>query len=277
MDTCNLCGGTRWRTLEEVAGRRVVRCACGMVFVTPQPGRATLEQAYNADYYRPWKNQARIRAHIWRVRANRAAALSPPPGRLLDVGSGTGDFLRQVRSRGWEVTGTELSPAGTEMARAHGIEIMQGEIWEAGLPSGAFDIVTCWHVIEHATDPRRMLTEIHRILRPGGWLILATPNLEDHIFRVAYRLARGRRPHLYEPNEREVHLFVFSPPTLRRLAVSIGYERVTLGFDRGAATVWGKRVVDALAYAWFRLSGKHWGMALEMTARKALVPQESGT
>jgi SAM-dependent methyltransferase len=152
--------------------------------------------------------------------------------------------------------------------------VVEGEVWEAGLPAGAFDVVTCWHVIEHASQPRRVIEEIHRVVRPGGWLVLATPNLEDHIFRAAYVLARGRRPRLYEPDGREVHLFHFSARTLRALVASAGFEVVEVGFDRGAAAVWGTGMVNGLAYVWFRLTGLNWGMALELVARKPGAPRQ---
>ena len=268
MQACNLCGGTRWETVEEVLGTRVVRCACGLVFVTPQPSRSSLEQAYDEAYYRPWEDQARLRQIMWRRRMDHVAPLVPPPAMLLDVGCGTGTFLRLAKMRGFEVAGTELSHAGAEAARAQGLRVHEGEIWEAEFPAASFDVVTCWHVIEHVSDPRRVAEEMHRVLRPGGWLVLATPNLGDHIFRAAYLLARGRLPRLYEPNERELHLFHFSARSLRALFASAKFEVVEVGFDRGAAAVRGKLIVDRIAYAWFRLTGLNWGMALELIARK---------
>lgn len=272
MERCDLCGGTRWETLEEVAGTRVVRCACGLVFVTPQPLRPALERAYDEAYYRPWEGQARRRARIWGRRMERVEALASPPGGLLDVGCGTGVFLRLAQGRGWEVAGTELSPYAARAVGGNGLRVLEGEIWEANFPAGAFDVVTCWHAIEHASCPRRVVEEMYRVLRPGGWLVLATPNLEDHIFRAAYLLARRRPPRLYEPGEREVHLFHFSARTLRALVASARFEVVEVGFDRGAAAVWGKGLVNALAYGWFRLTGLNWGMALELTARKPETP-----
>ncbi len=272
---CSLCGGTRWQTREEAPPYRVVECGCGLVFVTPQPDQETLAAAYDRDYYEAWRAQARQRERLWRRRLATVEGLAGAPGELLDVGCGTGEFLRLAQTRGWEVTGTEFSPYAAKVVGAHGLTVVKGEIWEAGFPAGAFDVVTCWHVIEHAADPRRVIEEIHRVLRPGGWLALATPNLEDHIFRTAYVLARRHRPPLFEPDERELHLFYFSPRTLRALVVSAGFEVVEVGFDRGAAAVWGKQVVNELAYIWFRVTGLNWGMALELIARKRKATGEA--
>ncbi len=71
MNACNLCGGTSWETVEDVGATRVVRCACGLVFVTPPPPRAELEQAYDETYYRPWTGEVLRRERIWRRRLRR--------------------------------------------------------------------------------------------------------------------------------------------------------------------------------------------------------------
>ncbi len=268
MKACSLCGDTRWEILEQAGAARVVRCACGLAFVTPQPARPAIERTYDAAYYAAWERQSRRRSRIWQDRLERVESLASPPGRLLDVGCATGAFLRVAQARGWTVTGTELSPQAVRAAQADGFRVFPGEVWEAGLSGEAFDAVTCWHVIEHVTDPRRVMDEIHRVLRPGGWLVLATPNLDDYIFRAAYLVARRRRVRLFEPDERELHLFFFSAQTLRRLAEAAGFTVAAIRFDRGAAAVWGKQLVDGIAYALFRLSGQHWGMALELVARK---------
>jgi len=277
QERCNLCGGVRWVVLEERGDTRVVRCACGLVFLTPQPPKSILKRAYGEDYYRPWEDQGRLRTAIWRRRWQRALALAPWSRKLLDVGCGTGDFLRLARNSGWDVAGTELSLHAATVAANAGLPVFTGEIWEAGYPSAHFDLVTCWHVLEHVADPRRFVAEFYRILRPGGYCLLATPNLNDRIFRAAYVLARGRRRFLYEENEREVHLFFFSTATLERLFASAGFTQIMIGFDRGATAVRSKQLVDGVAWAWYRLTGRNWGMALELTARRPFADGPAGS
>ena len=275
MQGCNLCRSTNWETLEQVGDTRVVRCTCGLVFVTPQPPTERLEQAYAEQYYRPWEEQEILRSGIWRRRIKRVEDIVAPPGRLLDLGCGTGDFLCLAREHGWDATGTEFSKHASNLGTSRGLTIVQGEVWDANFSGDTFDVVTCWHVIEHVRDPRRVIIEISRILRPGGWLILATPNVNDHIFKAAYMMARGRRPMLYEPEDREVHLFHFSRESIRSLLTSARLAVVDIGFDREAAAVWGKRAVDHLAYLWFRCTGLHWGMALELRAQKPAMRGET--
>lgn len=269
MDACNLCGSWRWRSREEGRSFHVAECGCGLVFVTPQPDSDVLAGAYDEEYYGAWRPQAPARERVWRRRLRAVEASAGGPGRLLDIGCGTGDFLRLAAARGFSVSGTEISSYAVSAAQAGGLEnVVSGEVWDAGFPAASFDVVTCWHVLEHARDPRRVLEEARRILRTGGWLVVATPNLDDRIFRAVYPLVRRRRLRLFDPADREIHLFHFSAPTLRALAESAGFDVEAVGFDRGAAVMWPKSLLDQLAHAWYRLSGIHWGLGLELVARK---------
>ncbi len=269
MQRCNLCGDTAWKIREEHGPTQVVQCGCGLVFVTPIPSRAVIEATYRDPYYDAWHAQESARRRMWERRAALVDKVAGRVGRLLDVGCGDATFLRTVRTRGWIVAGTELSREA--VARAKDVELRQGEVWEAGFPDESFDVVTSWHVIEHASDPMRVAREMLRLLKPGGWLILATPNVNDYIFRFGYIAGRLRWPRLYEEDERELHLFHFSEATLARLLSEAGFRDFRNEFDAGAATVFSKRVVNQVAHAWYRLTGLNWGIGLQVIARKPMA------
>lgn len=275
MTACNLCGGTAWTVLEDATPTRVVRCVCDLVFVTPLPSRPVIESAYDARYYQEWRSQDDARRRMWAVRMQLVESYRAEKGTLLDIGCGDATFLRLARSHGWQTAGTELSPYASQASPD--LAIHRGEVWEAGLPSGSFDVVTCWHVIEHVSDPLRLLLELFRLLRPHGRLFLATPNMQDYLFRIAYVMTRGRWPPLYEPDERELHLYYFNSTTLRALAEKAGFSEVTVGYDKGAAVTPAKRLVDRLAYWWYRATGLHWGMGLQLIARKPGAAQAAPT
>ena len=109
------------------------------------------------------------------------------PGRLLDVGCGNGMFLKRMRDLGWSVEGVDTDPQSAKAAdEAYGIAIHTGTLQNARFPENHFDSITMSHVIEHVLDPLPILAESRRILRPGGVLVIATPNVQSmghHLFR----------------------------------------------------------------------------------------------
>jgi ubiquinone/menaquinone biosynthesis C-methylase UbiE len=99
------------------------------------------------------------------------------PGKLLDVGCGDGTFLNLMRVRGWDVDGIDFDAAAIQTAKKkHNLTLRHGDLRAAKLSEATFDAVTMSHVVEHLTDPIGLLREIHRLLKPGGQLVMTTPN-----------------------------------------------------------------------------------------------------
>ncbi len=134
----------------------------------------------------------------------RATSLSS--GRLLEIGCATGDFLYAAHAS-FQVTGVEADEAACAMTQARGFDCFNGTIFAAKFPAESFDIVTLYHVIEHVPSPIRVLQEIHRVLRPNGFVIIETPNIDT----IWYRLLRARWRQ-FIPD----HKFFFTPATLER-------------------------------------------------------------
>lgn len=97
-------------------------------------------------------------------------------GRLLDVGCGVGQFLGTVVSLGWKATGIDTDERVVENCRQRGLDARVGTLEQQRFPDEHFDVVTMRHVIEHIPRPEVVLTEIARILKPGGRLVISTPN-----------------------------------------------------------------------------------------------------
>jgi 2-polyprenyl-3-methyl-5-hydroxy-6-metoxy-1,4-benzoquinol methylase len=107
--------------------------------------------------------------------------------RVLDVGCGSGAFLGLARQMGWNCFGMEVDPVAANVARAHGVNILGDQVEALDHSYNCFfDAVTLSHVIEHVFDPIHTLRECLRVLRPGGYLWLETPNL-DSIGYANYR------------------------------------------------------------------------------------------
>jgi 2-polyprenyl-3-methyl-5-hydroxy-6-metoxy-1,4-benzoquinol methylase len=118
-----------------------------------------------------------------RAYADRLVRHLPAPGggaRLLDVGSGDGSFVAWMRALGWDAEGLEPDPAAAERARAAGVPVTTASLEEAGFGPGSFEAITMSHVIEHLHDPPTALERCRLLLRPGGTLWLATPNLAGY-------------------------------------------------------------------------------------------------
>jgi SAM-dependent methyltransferase len=170
---------------------------CGLIWLNPAPLESDLHLAY-ANYFThtdaPGGNSLRdflfgaYRAAnfpIWlltgvaaeKKRRRLMFLHQTSPGHLLDVGCGDGTFLNLMRQRGWTVAGIDFDPKAIASARhKYGLELKQGDLRSAAFPANQFDAVTMSHVVEHLPDPVSVLQEIRRILKPGGQLVMTTPN-----------------------------------------------------------------------------------------------------
>lgn len=155
-----------------------------------------------------------------------------PPGqgrRLLDVGCGSGDFLLRMRARGWDVLGVEPDPVAAAAARRNDLDVRDGMLADAEFPDDTFDAIVLSHVIEHVHDPIALLQECGRVLRPGGMLVLMTPNLTSVGHRKFGADWRGLEP----PR----HLHVFSVESLaacvQRVGLTVSEVRTSARLVRG--------------------------------------------
>jgi SAM-dependent methyltransferase len=182
---CKLCGGAA-ADLMERNGFQIVQCReCKFMFalVAPAYDAASLytEDIYFAagcEYgiadYGQWRRRL---AQFYIPRLERIEAFQPP-ARLLDIGCASGYLMKAAQERGWQVEGVELSPA----MRRRAAELTRAPIYESiehALGSGKrFECVTMFEVIEHLSDPVGILTQVAKLLVPGGLLALSTPNCE---------------------------------------------------------------------------------------------------
>jgi 2-polyprenyl-3-methyl-5-hydroxy-6-metoxy-1,4-benzoquinol methylase len=120
-----------------------------------------------------------------------------PPGRLLDLGCYDGQLIAQVLERLDGVVGLDISAAALGAAHRRGLQPVRAQ-FEQPLPfaDGAFATVVAAEVIEHVFDTQAVLSELARVIEPGGWLLITTPNLVALSGRA--QLLLGRSPHNVE-------------------------------------------------------------------------------
>jgi 2-polyprenyl-3-methyl-5-hydroxy-6-metoxy-1,4-benzoquinol methylase len=178
------------------------------------------------------------------------------PGRLLDLGCGPGIFLAMAQERGWDSYGVDVSEHAIDFAkRRFGIKAFAGQLKDAPFPSGSFDVVTLWDVVEHFPDPIRDLREVGRVLRDDGIILMNTPNADSpmrSLAWLAYVISGGRFRYPAEKLYHEYHLYYFSEATLTQLLAKAGFIPVQLTkklipITRARGTKLEKLAVRALA------------------------------
>lgn len=133
-------------------------------------------------------------------------------GKILDLGAGTGDFLAQAKSGGWETFGVEPNPGARKLAAEKGVDLFEDS---DSLPDHHFDVISMWHVLEHVPDLEKQIRELDRLLKPDGLLVIAVPNFKSYDakhykeFWAAYDVPR--------------HLYHFSPQAMKRIFETKGF------------------------------------------------------
>jgi SAM-dependent methyltransferase len=161
-------------------------CACGFVFTQDSPEENSIERYYASDEYfshndsatgfssRLYRLSRSIMLKIKRETIKRFTGLKI--GSLLDIGSGTGNFISVMKEAGWAVKGIEINKKAREYSvHAFDLEIISPE-QISSLPAGSFDCITLWHVFEHFQDPFEYASIISKLLKPGGSCVVALPN-----------------------------------------------------------------------------------------------------
>jgi 2-polyprenyl-3-methyl-5-hydroxy-6-metoxy-1,4-benzoquinol methylase len=207
-----------------------LRCPnCGLVLVYPSPDDKALQDFYNNSYQVDFDSYFKGTRRRSKITLNMLAKHYPKPGRLLEVGCSYGGFLDEARLKGWDVTGVELSQIAATFARDQlGLRVFCGDLREQLQQLGEpYDVVAIFHVIEHLPNPPALLELCRKLIKPGGLLILKTPNVASSIARLM-----GSSWHWMCP---PAHLYLYSPATLGRLLAKSGYQALTIQSSQGDA------------------------------------------
>jgi 2-polyprenyl-3-methyl-5-hydroxy-6-metoxy-1,4-benzoquinol methylase len=220
---CPICGGSRGEPLYPEDPFQMVRCpSCQFIFLNPRP---TIESLH--DFYQQYLPQEESSIESWEKmmrpvfhRSGNLLKQYRSDGRLLDVGTGFGFFLAEMKNRGWDVMGVEISEKAVVYARnVLGLTIHPGPTEKVDFPDNYFDAVTGFYVIEHLPHPMAFLKECYRILKPGGLLLLRYPHTTP-IKSLLHFL--GIRNRLYDL---PAHLSDFSPKVIQRCLERTGFEK----------------------------------------------------
>ena len=169
----------------------------------------------------PRQDVHRLRTHereLLRYRIAEGLVPSDAVGRVLELGGGIGEFARRLRQRGLAVTFTDLSENNIADARSDGFEAVHLDLnYPLPFDNDVFDGVAMLEVIEHVVAAEQLVDETHRVLKPGGFLILSTPNFA--FFANRFRVLRGRLP-----ADEGYHYRFFTPRALRDRLSAAGFD-----------------------------------------------------
>lgn len=259
---CALCGGQAFEPVAagydyemQTCGNRwhVRRCQqCTHQQLDPRPAASTLPVIYPSDYYSYEMEKTVGRLAMWgKTRLDRLklraplAALGHLPDGYLDVGCGDGRYLGILQSMGVpraRLFGLELDERAVARARAAGYHAWQVRAEHAGdlIAEGSLDMISLFHVIEHVADPVAVIDSLVHLLRPGGVIVVETPNvdsLDASLFRDrfwgGYHFPR--------------HWHLFSERTLRSMLERAGLQVRDCTYQTGHA-FWLYSLHHALKY-----------------------------
>lgn len=248
IKSCNFCDSRNFRVLFygrdknfDVPGKfPILKCKkCGLIFIGIRINQKKLEEYYPKEYYSfnkidPNSLKLRVKMLLYNLYFNpknknklfsliflpllpfsRGIIISPNK-KLLDIGSGSGQFLYEMKGFGMKEYGIEPGNFDKESAKKYGLNIKKTDLIKEKYPNEYFDIITINHVLEHVSNPTKIIREIHKILKENGWLIIGVPNYRS----LAYLLFRKNWYQLDIPR----HLYDFSDKTLVRKLEKEGFR-----------------------------------------------------
>jgi 2-polyprenyl-3-methyl-5-hydroxy-6-metoxy-1,4-benzoquinol methylase len=244
---CPVCASPRAELRYRITRFRVYDCLeCALVYLWPQLDDREVREMFRRLYTEGEGSVPELRSYYAFTYEDRpdnplvqlyeqwidGIEAVRKPGRLLDIGCGTGLFLAVARRRGWQPHGIDDCAEAIAHARSHfGLDVSNGEFGAFAAQGMQFDAVTMWDIIEHARDPVGLLRAARGVLAPAGVVGISTPNQRSVLDVVAgalYRASLGRVTWPLEKFYIEQHFLYFSPATLEDALARAGLGLVSM-------------------------------------------------
>lgn len=214
---------------------QIVNCkSCHFKFTNPRPDQNEIGAYYKAESYISHTNTSKgiiakiyhtVRKYTLRSKVTLIHNLNPQKGKLLDVGCGTGMFLKVARNDGWEVSGIEPDTEARKIAEKINKSDIKSEILPS-YPQEKFNIITMWHVLEHVHRLNETVDWLKDRLTNDGSLVIAVPNHQSKDAEIY-----GREWAAYDVPR---HLYHFSENSINRIFEKKGFKlvkKIPMRFD----------------------------------------------
>ena len=218
--------------LVEKNNFKVINCnSCGFKHIIPIPTEEELDNIYKEQYYTVEKplyiERMKEDAEWWEITYTDRyktfeEQLGNKKGKILDVGSGTGYFLKTGKDRGWNTLGIEPSKQAAEYSRDElKLKIIENQLTEKNYKEfGTFDVIHLSLVLEHIPDPIKMLKIIFEMLNPGGLICVVVPNDFNPFQNVLSKYDNYPKWWVSPPH----HINYFDFSSLKKLVQNCGFN-----------------------------------------------------
>lgn len=223
---CNICGIDDATVLHQAGVaqiQQIVRCnKCGLMYVNPRFGldlHVIRDSGVPEEALVGRMEKEKLQTNDYAVTKKIISDLFPQRGKLLEVGSGFGLLLEYFKNDRWDVSGVEPWPDGCKFSKEKlEIETLMCTLEEARFEDASFDVILMMHVIEHVPNPFETLSEVYRILKPGGCLVIETPRYDTLMYRIFGRRERNLSI--------DGHVYFFTTDTLSKICSMAGFELI---------------------------------------------------
>jgi SAM-dependent methyltransferase len=227
--SCPVCSSTRIKSLYKLKGSDVVECVqCTMVFVPSVLPEVT--SIYGQDYfagandghgYSSYRSELVSHIQTFTSYLIHIEKMLGRVGKVLDLGCALGHFGEAAKRLKWDVYVTDVSEYAVHEARkSFSLNAFVSPSHKLPVKNKKFDLISMYEVIEHISDPKDLMKQVHNAITPDGLLHLTTPNVSSWSAKLM-----GKSWYHFKPNE---HLLYFSPETLRLYLENCGFDVIKI-------------------------------------------------
>ena len=205
---------------------------CSFVYVNPRPDQNEIQKYYPQVFYGETIDRKEVlnqQAESLKIKTNYINNL--PVGKLLDVGCSKGEFMYTMRQRGWEVEGLDFS---SKPPNLFDLDIKYNNLITANYLVNTYDLITFWAVLEHIYNPRQVVSEAHKILKPGGTTVIALTNFNSIPARFL------------QHDDIPRHVCLFTKSTLKSLLKKTGFIDIKFSFNTKLYGGWHRGILNYL-------------------------------
>lgn len=243
---CIICEGNRFTEvydLKKISNKpyKIIKCLnCNLVSIYPIPTRNFIKEYYNNPLYPKsayFRNMTvnfygSPEVKLFLKGLNLIEKFYHEKGKILDVGCSSGVFLNMAKSRGWETVGIDISKDFVNYAKKNfELDVRLGYLEDFSFEENSLDVITLWDLVEHLTEPNKLLIEVYRILKPGGIILILTPDQDSLIKKItdlSYKISFGKWKTPVSVVYDIHHLYYFSIRNITKLLNKIGFKTIYL-------------------------------------------------